>query len=134
MELVKQIFLMIVFSIIGCVVGRFIGQYLIEVLLFPATSLYISVTVGTLFMFSIAAGMTSGTARDVQDAYWKIAVLRKLTVISKKLDNIPEGRKKEIKNIVKEKNIKSMKNDVEMDTMEDVEVEVEGIVDDMIGE
>ena len=80
----KQIFLMIVFSIIGCVVGRFIGQYLIEVLLFPATSLYISVTVGTLFMFSIAAGMTSGTARDVQDAYWKIAVLRKLTVISKK--------------------------------------------------
>lgn len=130
----KQIFLMIVFSIVGCVVGRFIGQYLVEVLLFPATSLYISVTVGTLFMFSIAAGMTSGTARDVQDAYWKIAVLRKLTVISKKLDNIPNGTKKEIKNIVKEKNIKSMKNDVEMDTMEEVEVEVEGIVDDMIGE
>ena len=42
--------------------------------------------------------------------------------------------KKEIKNIVKEKNINSMKNDVEMDTMEEVEAEVEGIVDDMIGE
>ena len=130
----KQIFLMIVFSIVGCVVGRFIGQYLVEVLLLPATSLYISVTVGTLLMFSIAAGMTSGTARDVQDAYWKIAVLRKLTVISKKLDNIPEDTKKEIKNIVKEKTVKTNKNDIDIEMIEEAETEVEEIVDDMIGE
>ena len=130
----KQIFLMIVFSIVGCVVGRFIGQYLVEVLLFPATSLYISVTVGTLLMFSIAAGMTSGTARDVQDAYWKIAVLRKLTVISKKLDNIPEDTKKEIKNIVKEKTVNTNKNDIDIEMIEEAETEVEEIVDDMIGE
>lgn len=129
----KQIFLMIVFSIVGCVVGRFIGQYLVEVLLLPATSLYISVTVGTLLMFSIAAGMTSGTARDVQDAYWKIAVLRKLTVISKKLDNIPEDTKKGIKNAIKGKNVNSNKKDVEMEIIEEAE-EVENIVDDMIGE
>ena len=130
----KQIFLMIVFSIVGCVVGRFIGQYLVEVLLLPATSLYISVTVGTLLMFSIAAGMTSGTARDVQDAYWKIAVLRKLTVISKKLDNIPENTKKEIKNIVKEKTVNTNKNDIDIEMIEEAETEVEEIVDDMIGE
>lgn len=130
----KQIFLMIVFSIVGCVVGRFIGQYLVEVLLLPATSLYISVTVGTLLMFSIAAGMTSGTARDVQDAYWKIAVLRKLTVISKKLDNIPEDTKKEIKNIVKEKTVNTNKNDIDIEMIEEAETEVEEIVDDMIGE
>lgn len=130
----KQIFLMIIFSIVGCVVGRFIGQYLVEVLLLPATSLYISVTVGTLLMFSIAAGMTSGTARDVQDAYWKIAVLRKLTVISKKLDNIPEDTKKEIKNIVKEKIVNTNKNDIDIEMIEEAETEVEEIVDDMIGE
>ena len=130
----KQIFLMIIFSIVGCVVGRFIGQYLVEVLLLPATSLYISVTVGTLLMFSIAAGMTSGTARDVQDAYWKIAVLRKLTVISKKLDNIPEDTKKEIKNIVKEKTVNTNKNDIDIEMIEEAETEVEEIVDDMIGE
>ena len=130
----KQIFLMIVFSIVGCVVGRCIGQYLVEVLLLPATSLYISVTVGTLLMFSIAAGMTSGTARDVQDAYWKIAVLRKLTVISKKLDNIPEDTKKEIKNIVKEKTVNTNKNDIDIEMIEEAETEVEEIVDDMIGE
>ena len=125
---------MIIFSIVGCVVGRFIGQYLVEVLLLPATSLYISVTVGTLLMFSIAAGMTSGTARDVQDAYWKIAVLRKLTVISKKLDNIPNGTKKEIKNIVKEKTVNTNKNDIDIEMIEEAETEVEEIVDDMIGE
>lgn len=133
---VRQIFLMILFSIIGCVVGRFIGQYLVEVLLLPASSLHISVTVGTLLMFSIAAGMTSGTAREVQEAYWKIAVLRKLTVISKKLDNLPESTKKDIKKIVKEAEIESeaestiSKNDAE----KDVETEVDGIVDDMIGD
>ena len=123
---------MIVFSIVGCIAGRFIGQYLVEILLFPVTSLHISVAVGTLLMFSIAAGMTSGTARDVQDAYWKIAVLRKLTVISKKLDNIPDGTKNKINKIVKEANCIQNKNDIE--TESEVKEEVEEIIDDMIGE
>ena len=110
---VKQIFLMILFSVIGCVIGRVIGQYLVEVLLFDITSLYTSVTVSTLLFFGIASLITSGTAKEVQEAYWRIAVLRKLTVISKKLDALPEDTKESVKQVVKKSN---------------------DIVDDMIGE
>lgn len=99
---VRQIFLLILFSIIGCVIGRFIGQYLVEVLLMNVMSLYISVTVSTLLFFGIACAMTAGTAKEVQEAYWRIALLRKLTVISKKLDNIPELEKEDIKEVKKE--------------------------------
>lgn len=116
---VKQVFLMILFSIIGCVIGRLIGQYLVEILLFDIKSLYMSVTVSTLLFFVIAALMTSGTSKEVQEAYWKIAVLRKLTVISKKLDSLPVDTKENVKKIVDDSNIKE---------------DVTGIVDDMIGE
>lgn len=115
---VKQIFVMILLSVIGCVIGRFIGQYLVEVLLFDVTNLYISVTVSTLLFFSIAALITSGTSKEVQEAYWRIAVLRKLTVISKKLDVLPADTKEELKDVVK--------------TV--VQEDVADIVDDMIGE
>ena len=127
---VKQIFLLLLFSIIGCVIGRFIGQYLVEVLLFDVTKLYISVTVSTLIFFGIAALMTSGTAKEVQEAYWRIAVLRKLTVISKKLDSVSSETKKVVK-----KELKKVENDIVEDnessshTAEDV-----NIIDDMIGE
>lgn len=115
---VKQIFVMILLSVIGCVIGRLIGQYLVEVLLFDISNLYVSVTVSTLLFFAIAALITSGTSREVQEAYWRIAVLRKLTVISKKLDVLPVDTKKEIKDVVK--NVAGE--------------EVTDIVDDMIGE
>ena len=111
---VKQIFIMILLSVIGCVIGRLIGQYLVEVLLFDIKNLYISVTVSTLIFFSIAALATSGTAKEVQEAYWRIAVLRKLTVISKKLDVLPVEVQEEAKIDIKE--------------------DVNDIVDDMIGE
>ena len=111
---VKQIFIMILLSVIGCVIGRFIGQYLVEVLLFDIKNLYISVTASTLIFFSIAALATSGTAKEVQEAYWRIAVLRKLTVISKKLDVLPVEVQEEVKTDIKE--------------------DVNDIVDDMIGE
>ena len=35
---------------------------------------------------SISLLSTSNTSREVNDGYWKVAVLRKLTLISKKLD------------------------------------------------
>ena len=113
---VKQVFLMILFSVIGCVIGRVIGQYLVEVLMFNITSLYTSVTVSTLLFFGIASLITSGTSKEVQEAYWRIAVLRKLTVISKKLDALPEDTKESVKQVVKKSSA------------------INDIVDDMIGE
>ena len=83
---VKRIFLIVVFSIVGALVGALISQYVVDVLLFK--SMYRTLIVGgcVLFMVAIALLLTANTGKEVQDGYWKIAVLRKLTVISKKLD------------------------------------------------
>ena len=128
----RQILLLVVFSIVGCLLGRLIGTYLVDVLLFDIKSLHISVTVSTLVFFFIACFLTRGTAKDVLDIYWKIAVLRKLTVISKKLDTIPDNKKESVKKIVKsiDKKIEDKIEDSETETDE----ELDEIVDDMIGE
>ena len=84
--------------------------------MFNITSLYTSVTLSTLLFFGIASLITSGTSKEVQEAYWRIAVLRKLTVISKKLDALPEDTKESVKQVVKKSSA------------------INDIVDDMIGE
>ena len=93
---VKQIFILILFSIIGCLLGRLLGQFLVEFLSFEVTYLYMCVVFLTLLFFGIAMLLTSNTGKEVQEAYWKIAVLRKLTVISKKLDNLPDSGKRKM--------------------------------------
>lgn len=85
---VKRIFFMIVFSIIGCILGVFISSYMIDVLLFDKIYRVIIIAISTLVFFSISLLITANTGKEVQDGYWKIAVLRKLTLISKKLDSL----------------------------------------------
>lgn len=85
---VKRIFFMIVFSIVGAIVGIAISELVVNVLTFSKSLRFIIIAVSTLLFFSISLLATAGTAKEVQDGYWKIAVLRKLTVISKKLDFI----------------------------------------------
>lgn len=97
---VRQIVIIIGLSLFGCIVGRYIGSFLVDILMFKTLAYNISVIVTTLIFLGIALMATANTARDVQDAYWKIAVLRKLTVISKKLDNVSDETKKEIKSAI----------------------------------
>lgn len=97
---VRQIVIIIGLSLFGCIVGRYIGSFLVDILMFKTLAYNISVIVTTLIFLCIALMATANTARDVQDAYWKIAVLRKLTVISKKLDNVSDETKKEIKSAI----------------------------------
>ena len=85
---IKRIFYMVVFSIIGSIIGVFISSYLIDVLLFNKIFRIIIVSISTLIFFAISLLITANTAKEVQDGYWKIAVLRKLTLISKKLDSL----------------------------------------------
>ena len=85
---IKRIFLLILFSILGAAIGVLISSYLVDVLLFATQFRTIIITVSTLLFFLIALLLTSNTTKTVQDGYWKIAVLRKLTLISKKLDNL----------------------------------------------
>ena len=85
---VKRVFFMVVFSIIGAALGVALSELIVNILRFDAYLKPIIITISTLLFFSISLLITAGTAKEVQDGYWKIAVLRKLTVISKKLDNV----------------------------------------------
>lgn len=85
---IKRIFFMIVFSIMGSVIGVLISSYLVDILLFNKIYRIIIVTISTLIFFAISLLVTANTGKEVQDGYWKIAVLRKLTLISKKLDSL----------------------------------------------
>ena len=84
---VKRVFLMIVLSIVGALIGVLLSQFLIDVLLIAVPALrVIMIAASTLLFFGISLLMTINVSKDVQEGYWKMAVLRKLTVISKKLD------------------------------------------------
>ena len=111
---VKRVFLMIVFSIVGAFLGIVLSQFLIDVLLVLGSGFkVIIIAVSTLLFFGISLLLTAGTGKEVQDGYWKMAVLRKLTVISKKLDyleNLDEATPNQ-KEIVK-KFVKDVKEEI----------------------
>ena len=111
---VKRVFLMIVFSIVGAFIGILLSQFLIDVLLILDSSYkVIFIAISTLLFFGISLLLTAGTGKEVQEGYWKMAVLRKLTVISKKLDYLEnlEDSSKEKKEIVK-KVVKDVKQEI----------------------
>lgn len=85
---VKRVFFMIVFSIIGAALGVALSELVVNILRFDTYLKPVIITISTLLFFAISLLVTAGTAKEVQGGYWKIAVLRKLTVISKKLDNV----------------------------------------------
>ena len=84
---VKRIFLIVLLTIIGAVVGVVLSQFLVDILLvLNGVFKTIIIVASTLLFFGISLLITANGGRDVQEGYWKMAVLRKLTVISKKLD------------------------------------------------
>lgn len=87
---IKKVMLMIFFSVAGAIIGVFLSDLIINVLLFSSIPLVAIITLSTLLFFGISLLLTSNINKNIQDSYWKIAVLRKLTVISKKLDNLED--------------------------------------------
>ena len=79
------------FSAIGALIGIVLSDLLINVLTFNNINKPVIIVLSTLVFFSLSLLATTGTEKNIQDGYWKIAVLRKLTVISKKLDNLPNA-------------------------------------------
>lgn len=127
---VKRVFLMVVFSIVGAFIGILLSQFFIDVLLVLASSFKpVIIAISTLLFFCISLLLTAGTGKEVQDGYWKMAVLRKLTVISKKLDylenldNTPVRKKEIVKKVAKEIN-SEIKKEPEMEqlSIEDNEI------------
>ena len=107
---IKRIFYIILFSIIGAALGGIISFYLIDVLLFSKQLRLVIIIISTLLFFMLSLSLTSNTSREIQDGYWKIAVLRKLTLISKKLDKLDKLDNLEIlENLIEPQNTKPKK-------------------------
>ena len=91
----RRVFLLIFFSIIGCIIGIILSSYLIELLFLPQNIGIPIIAGATLIFFFITLFSTYKINKDIQDGYWKMAVLRKLTLISKKLDALDNLKKLE---------------------------------------
>ena len=85
---VKRVFLILVFAMAGALAGVMISDVVINVLFLNILYRTPIIVVATLLMISLALLLTAGTGAAVQDAYWKMALMRKVIVISKKLDNV----------------------------------------------
>ena len=91
----RRVFLLRFFSIIGCIIGIILSSYLIELLFLPQNIRIPIIAGATLIFFFITLFSTYKINKDIQDGYWKMAVLRKLTLISKKLDALDNLKKLE---------------------------------------
>lgn len=82
---VKRVVLIILLSCIGAGIGVGIGAIL-KGTINVSTYNTLIIIVSTILFFLLSLVITSGTGKEVQDGYWKIAVLRKLTAIQKTLE------------------------------------------------
>lgn len=84
----KRVFLLLFFSVLGCIIGIAVSFYLIELVMLPSFVRIPIIAGSTLLLFFLSLISTAKITTEIQDGYWKIAVLRKLTLISKKLDSL----------------------------------------------
>lgn len=82
---VKRVVLIIILSSIGAGIGILIGKTM-ESLVQISTYNNTIIVVSTVIFFVLSLLFTAGTGKEVQDGYWRIAVLRKLTVIQRELE------------------------------------------------
>jgi len=84
----RRIFLLLVLTFIGTAIGVVISDYVVNILMFHQNFRIIIVSASALIFLSIAMLLTANTGKEIEDGYWKIAVYKKLAIISKKLDNL----------------------------------------------
>lgn len=85
---VRRIFLLLVLTAIGTGIGVLISDYVVNILLFPAFLRIVIIVTSALLFLGLALLLTAHTGKEIEDGYWKIAVYKKLAIISKKLDNL----------------------------------------------
>ena len=119
---VKRAVIIIVLSCLGAALGVLIGK-LLESLMQITSFNNVIIVVSTITFFLLPLLLTVGTGEKVQEGYWKIAVLRKLTVIQKNLELNNQLLKNNDKSI--RTNISSSTNDAEEseDSEEDESIE-----------
>lgn len=116
----RKIFAIISFSIAGCFLGIFISDMVKTLILSDEYRIKI-ISISTIVFFILSLLITLDTSREIQDGYWKMAVLRKLTVMSKKLDNI-ENFKEALNDLELTKNNIENKS-IETKTEDKIEIE-----------
>lgn len=89
----RRILYMLIFSILGSALGVLISEYIVDILLLNPILRIIIITISTLLFFWLSTLLTSNTEKDVQDAYWKLEVMKNLNSICEKLDNPVEFKK-----------------------------------------
>lgn len=99
---VKRIVLVILFSIAGAVAGIVISDFIVNILGSNAKYRILITVVSTLIFFAMSLLCTTGTGEKVQEGYWKMAMLRKLTIISKKLDILVDENDNKIAGLLAE--------------------------------
>ena len=99
---VKRIVLVILFSIAGAVAGMVISDFIVNILGSNAKYRILITVISTLIFFAMALLCTTGTGEKVQEGYWKMAMLRKLTIISKKLDILVDENDNKIAGLLAE--------------------------------
>ena len=83
---VRRVFLLIFLTAIGTGLGIIISDYIVNILLFSSIFRPIIIISSAVIFLLIALLLTSQTGKEIEDGYWKIAVYKKLAIISKKLD------------------------------------------------
>ena len=84
----RRVFLLLLFTLIGTALGVVISDYIVNILMFHQNFRILIVSISAVIFLSISMLLTANTGKEIEDGYWKIAVYKKLAVISKKLDNL----------------------------------------------
>ena len=97
---IKRLIFMLIFSIIGCIIGVISSSYIVDILLFNWNLKPLLIAGFTIVFFFISLLISSNSSRYVQDCLWKIETLHALNNLSDKLDTIKglEQHSEEISN------------------------------------
>lgn len=85
---VRRIFLLLLFTALGTALGVIISDYLVNILLFQSHFRPIIIVASAVIFLGLALLLTAHTGKEIEDGYWKIAVYKKLAIISKKLEKL----------------------------------------------
>lgn len=83
---VKRIVIILLLTCIGAAIGVLVSELCESITKSNAFNVLI-IAGTTVFMFLFSLLLTTSTGKEVQDGYWKIAVLRKLTTIQKLIES-----------------------------------------------
>ena len=116
---IKRLLFVLIFSIIGCIIGVISSSYIVDILLFDWNLKPLIIACSTVIFFFISVFVTSNSSRYVQDCLWKIETLHTLNNLSNKLDEIKilEQSSDEIS-----KQFSTIKNDFILDNMNNIEI------------